>query len=142
MRWVVLLLLLSAPLQGQTLTHYPRVTGVSSVTIVETFLFFDLDPLVPQQEFRDWWAEVEACSGVQKPFDGIAWYVADIIYNYLEEREAWGIYYKSPPEIVILRLQTGLELEDTVKHEILHHLGFMGPAHDESVFDRCLPMEH
>ena len=139
MRWVVLaLLLLWTPLRAQTLINYPRVTSVSSVTIVEEFLYFDLLPLAPQQNFRDWWDEVEACSGVRKPFDGVTWYVADVIYNFDERREAFGIYYESPPEIVIAHHRSMPELEDTVKHEILHHLGFMGPDHNEAVFNRCL----
>lgn len=140
MRWVVLvLLLIAAPLQAQSLRDFPRVSSVSSVTVVEEFLYFDLDALLPQPEFQKWWAEMESCTGIVKPFGGVAWYVADIIYDYIQRREAWGIYYSVPPEIVIVRHQSKLELEDTVKHEILHHFGFRGPNHDEAVFAQCLP---
>lgn len=138
MRWVVLLLF-AAPLQAQSIREFPRVTGVSSVTIVETFLYFDLDPIFPKAVFREWWAEMEACAGIEKPYDEIAWYVADIIYNIAEEREAWGVYYSPPPEIIFVREQSEIGLEDTIKHEILHHLGFMDAAHNQTVFDRCLP---
>lgn len=139
MRWVVLLFLFATPLQAQeSLREYPRVDGVSSVTVVETFLFFDLDGLTPQPEFRVWWAEVEECTGLTKPFDEIGWYVADIIYN-ISGWEAWGIWYADPPEIVVVRAQTVEFLEDTVKHEALHHL-VNESDHTESEFAHCIPM--
>ena len=141
MRWAVLALLLSLPLQAQSVKTFPRVKSVSSVTIVEVFLYFNLEPVIPQPVFRKWWVEMEKCTGSEKPFDDISWYVADVIYNIAVSREAWGIYYREPAEIIIVRNLTRTRLENTAKHEMLHHLQ---GGHDPVMFDKGLPfgLEH
>ena len=139
MKWLVLLLLF-VPLNvgAQSVSDFPRITGVSAVTVVGPFIFFDLDPVIPQTPFREWWAEMEVCTGIQKPFDDIQWFVADAIYNIVRLAEAWGIYYFSPPEIVVVRNMTLEQIEQTVKHEALHHLLALR-GHDNDTFARCLP---
>ncbi len=142
MKWLWVLLV-PLNLGAQSVTDFPRIASVSSVTVVGPFLYFDLDPVIPQQPFRDWWAEMEGCTGIRKAFDALRWFVADGIYNAAEWFTAWGIYYPDPPEIVVVRNQNVVRLEDTVKHEILHHL-IQNSDHDEETFVRCLsgPPEH
>ena len=144
MRWLlVILLLIPLNANSQSVADFPRIASVSTVTLVGPFLFFDLEHVIPQPPFRQWWAEMEACTGIRKPFDGVEWYVADLIFNAVNRFTAWGIYYASPPEIVLVRDQTLPQLEDTVKHETLHHL-VENTDHEEEAFVRCLaePPEH
>ena len=139
--WVVLALsLFSVPLQAQGIKDFPRVHGVSSVTIGAPFLYFNLEPVVPQEKFRDWWQEMEQCAGVKKAFDEVAWYVADVIYSFAQNQGAWGIYYHTPPEIIIVRNRSEARIENTAKHEILHHL--LRDNHDGVTFLRCVPKEN
>ncbi len=125
---------------SQSITEFPRVNSVSSVTIVEEVLYFNLEPVVPQQPFRDWWKEMETCTRIQKSFDDVRWFVANVILDVVEGPMLmiWGIYYNTPPEIIVVRNQTLAALEDTVKHETLHHL-LWGTDHEEEVFAHCLP---
>ena len=135
-RLVLVLLLLWAPLQAQSVKSFPRIRSVSSVTIVEDFLYFNLEPVIPQSVFRKWWVEMEKCTGSEKSFNDISWYVANVIYNVAVRKRAWGIYYRKPPEIIIVSNLTRARLENTAKHEMLHHLQ---GGHDEKTFNRCLP---
>ena len=142
MRWLGVLVLLFVPvnLDGQSVADFPRVNSVSSVTIVEEVLYFNLEPVVPQQPFRNWWKEMETCTGIQKSFDDVRWFVANVIFDVVEGPGLmiWGSYYNTPPEIIVVRNQTLAALEDTVKHETLHHL-LWGTDHEEEVFAHCLP---
>ena len=138
MRWVVLALLFSMPLRAQSIGDFPIIKNVSSVTVVGYTLIFDLAPARPPPIFKVWWAEMESCTGKQGDFDTIKWYQAAQVVNPLEELSYWGVYFREPPEIVILRNITPERLENTVKHEMLHHLLF--GDHDEIVFNECLPL--
>jgi hypothetical protein len=133
-----LLLFLPLGVGAQSVLEFPKVRNVSSVTVIGPVLFFDLDGIVPQQAFRTWWEEVEICTAVQRPFDAVKWYVTGTILNVVTMRSAWGLYYPTPPEIVVVRDQTPERIEQTVKHEVLHHLlGVQG--HKNQAFKRCLP---
>ena len=139
--WFLLLLVaLVAPVpshsSAQSVMEFPRVPSVSSVTVIGPFLYFDLEPVIPQQVFRQWWAEMEACTEVQKPFDDLKWFLSDSVFNLMRGTQAWGIYYFNPPEIVLTRGQTAAQLERTVKHEVLHHLMRL-IQHDNAIFNRC-----
>jgi len=138
MRWLVLLFLFPVSLGGQSVADFPRINSVSSVTVVEEMLFFNLSRVAPKPSFRDWWKEMEECTRISKPMGGIGWFVADAIYDATENGYSWGLYYFNPPEIIIIRNQTLEQLEDTVKHEILHHL-IRNDVHEEKTFVRCLP---
>ena len=140
MRWIGFLFLL-LPLNsvgGQSVDSYPRINSVSSVTIVDNFLYFNLSRVIPQDSFATWWAEMEACTKIRKPFEGMSWWVATGLYNVAEKFSAWGVYYPVPPEIVVVQNQKLPQLEHTVKHEILHHL-IQNTDHQEETFVRCLP---
>ena len=139
MRWVVLALLLSAPLQAQSIGDFPAIRSVSRVTLVGYYLFFDLSPIQPPPEFQVWWAEMEGCTGIQSDFDAIAWYQATQIVNPSRDEAYWGIYFPNPPEIAVLRNVPASRMENTAKHEILHHLIKDG-GHNEKAFNRCLPL--
>ena len=137
---VLALFLFSAPLRAQGVKDFPRVNGVSSVTIGTPFLYFNLEPVNPQVKFREWWIQMEKCAGVRRPFDEVAWYVADVIYGFAKNQGAWGVYYHTPPEIIIVRNRSEARIENTAKHEILHHL--LSGTHDGATFLRCLPKEN
>ena len=144
MKWLwLLLLLIPVNISSQSVADFPRVNSVSSVTVVESFLYFNLEPVIPQQEFRDWWGEMETCTEIAKPYEDIRWFVADIIFDIETQRTAWGIYYALPSEIILTRNQTLERIERTVKHEILHHL-IQNTDHEEKTFVRCLaePPDH
>ena len=138
MRWLVLLFLFWTPLQAQSVKDFPIINGVSQVTLVGYTLLFDLSPITPHPDFRIWWAEMEECTGVHGDFDVIKWYQASQVINPLEGMAYWGVYFKDPPEIVLLRGMALERFENTVKHEMLHHLMFGN--HNENLFNRCLPL--
>lgn len=140
--WVVAVgVLLVAPLatRGQSVTEFPRYTAVHDVTVIGTMLFFDLEPIIPQQDIKRWWKEMEVCTGITRSFDGVDWYVADVILDLRAQQTNFGLYYYRPPEIILLRGQTPEQIENTVKHEVLHHLiNDFEVTHDEEQFTRCL----
>ena len=140
MKRFLLLLAMFIPMNtgAQSVSDFPQIQSIGTVTITGQFLYFDLDPVIPQAQFRSWWAEMEECTGISKPYDEIRWHVADAIWNIIDGFSAWGMYYLVPAEIIIVRNQTLEQLEHTVKHETLHHL-VQNTDHDEETFVRCLP---
>ena len=142
MRWLGLLMLMCftpVNLDGQSVADFPEIPSVSDITVVDEMLYFNLagiDPLPPP--FQVWWAEMETCTGIHKPFGGIKWFVATAIYDASRHAYLWGLYYFDPPEIILTRNMTRLRLEDTVKHEALHHL-LGGTDHATEAFAHCLP---
>ena len=138
MRWVILALLLSAPLKAQDLTDFPTVRSVSSVTLINYLLLFDLAPVTPHPSFRIWWAEMEECTGSQGDFEAMSWYLASQIAHPGKGLSYWGVHFSDLVAIVALRGMTNERLENTIKHEIIHHL-ILDPEHRELAFTNCLP---
>ena len=139
MRWVILALLLSAPLKAQDLKDFPVVRSVSSVTLVGFLLLFDLAPVNPPPSFRVWWSEMEECTGYQGNYDAMKWFLASQIAHPGKGESYWGVHFSDLGTIAVLRGLSDERLENTVKHEIIHHL-ILDPEHRELAFTNCLPV--
>ena len=143
MRWLLVLFLFAAPLQAQeqSLKDFPSFTGVSRVTLVGYTLIFDLTKMDPLPVFRQWWVETEECTGLRGDFDSVrGWYKANWMVNPLKSEAYRGIYFTNLFEIVVQSNLSSERFENTVKHEILHHL-ISVPGHDETAFVQCLPLD-
>ncbi len=106
------------------------------------FMFVNLKRVQPPPVFRDWWVELEDCTGMEGDFDAMGWYFADRIYKWGEA--VLAIYFETPPEVIIQRNRPPEQLEDIVKHEALHHF-LAAPGRDQhifGVFTHCLPLEY
>jgi hypothetical protein len=140
MRWLILAALLAAPpASAQSSTDFPRIPSVTSVTVVGPVLLFNLTGLRTSDTFRRWWAETEECTGISRSFEEVHWYKASVLINVRTGNAFWGLYFSEYAEIVLEDGQSPDRLENTVKHEILHHL-INDTNHTEAVFTRCLPM--
>ena len=140
----LLLCALSTPLEGQSVLEFPRWRSVSTVTVVPTIsgavIYLDLEPVIPEPMFRDWWAEMEACVGIQAPYDSTTWFLADAILNVYPQPPVTtsdGHHWSYPPEIILLRGLTILQTEEVAKHEILHELLGNNTIHRDSLFLAC-----
>lgn len=89
-------------------------------------------PFTPPAEYADWWAETEACSGLDGDMDRVAWYTATSITG--DGKIASGRW--SPPHDVVLVL--GYEDDGMiVRHEMLHDLLGGDPDHTASAWEAC-----
>lgn len=77
----------------------------------------------PPEQYRTWWAETEACSGLQGSFEQIKWFVVpDSLTFSTNTGEKVGLWTESSAgtRIIIAGAYSGHEL--VVRHEMLHAL--------------------
>jgi hypothetical protein len=74
-------------------------------------------PFDPPAVYRQWFIELEACSGQHRDFDSIRWYTEPSIVRDGIER---GGLWRSPNTIVIRTDRTSLKL--LIQHEEMHYL--------------------
>lgn len=86
----------------------------------------------PPVVYRTWWQEVEGCVGIEDDFDGVRWFVGDMVR--LDGRDAYGVW-AAPNTIYLKRFYT--TSAPAVKHEMLHQLTRGGLAHSAPAFTRC-----
>lgn len=90
-------------------------------------------PLTVQPEYPRLWQEVQQCSGLQKKWGGIKFYVIDMDVVGLPAHDIWFAAYWNQPDNSITFLQRYVHDERTIKHEMLHSLiGHSG--HPDSLF--------
>lgn len=93
-------------------------------------------PYEPLPIYRQWWAEMEACSGLHGRLDRVAWsYYPDTLAVVFET--PWGktdgIY--SHPDEAIMVVRGVIDKRRVIAHEMLHALRHAG-GHPP-VFARC-----
>jgi len=86
----------------------------------------------PPLQARQWFSELEACSGLAGDFDQIVWFVADQPVQ--RDNGITVGEWDSPNRIVLAR--AWYESEDAVKHEMLHFL-LQHTGHPDPPFGTC-----
>jgi len=122
----------------RSLAYY---TVYTDVVIVPPLVYVGFRKVEPPSKYRTWWNEIRDCSSLSGDYDVLRWYTAHNITDLSRlDNFIWGVYYEVPPEIVLMERQSPPQLEDTVKHELLHHLlawnGF-STSHSHPSFASC-----
>ncbi len=101
--------------------------GPESVGVIERYS--------PPEVYRTWWAEVEACSGLQGDFDRVRWYVKGQSGQFRYRGAYVFAYWWPSHEIVIAGGQVANDM--VVRHEMLHDLLGSGEHSPEYFVSRC-----
>lgn len=121
-----------------TVLDLPTIQGAQSVSFSMYHLFADLKPEDPPQSYRDWWAEIAECAGINRPFGDVRWRSSTAIFSFSPLQKVYGVYYDVSLEIVLLRTLSPQLRKHVVKHEILHHLvGYPDLNHEHEAWGRC-----
>lgn len=90
----------------------------------------------PYAEYTMWWAEVEACSGLQAPMGRVRWYYVPNRTLFFEYRgESLSGLWFADHRIVLSESMRGHD--QVVRHEMLHDLIGI-PGHPSNYFiERC-----
>lgn len=89
---------------------------LSSLAVVSCAIPFDGTPYAITETSRRWWAEVEDCTGLRAPIEGVNIQVSETL---LMERNRIGEFF--PPNYITV--QAGYEAAPLVlKHEAFHYL--------------------
>jgi hypothetical protein len=79
--------------------------------------------MTPPAEYREWWSETEACSGLQGTFEQIQWYIVPDSMSFTTETgEKVGLWSESSAGTRIIIAGAYAEHELVVRHEMLHAL--------------------
>lgn len=122
------------------------VTRVSFLSIVVGFTSACIDAFAPEMvpaaerfeppaQYREWWAQVEVCSGRYSPFSRVRWYRVPGAFTFKVGGEDYLGFWWPSHDIVL----AGARVNDafTVRHEMLHDLLRSG-GHPALYFeDRC-----
>ena len=73
----------------------------------------------PVEGWREWYAELEECAGIFRPYDAIVWVWADTII--FDGRRVIGLW-KRPRTVYILATLPPDRIIGVAKHETLHYL--------------------
>ena len=97
------------------------LTGCPAWLVTGPVQVHEGERFVPPGEYVQWWAEVEACSGLHGNIGRVKWYVVkgrDSFWN--DGVEVWGLWSQKDHSIY---LAEGQMMEAwVVKHEMLHEL--------------------
>lgn len=91
----------------------------------------------PPEEYRAWWAQMEACAGYQKDFDAVRWYTVPGNPTFISHDGHVVLGTSMPHQIWIAESLTGYKR--LVQHEMLHVLlPWVGGVPDHPpAFQRC-----
>lgn len=108
--------------------------GCSLLTAPEIDWFRDARPYVPEPVVREWWAQVEACSGLRGDYNRVSWFERD---NLTHESNRMGVTLgRADPLGYRVVMLVGHRLDQLrVSHEMLHLLN--GPGHGDVFRVKC-----
>lgn len=75
----------------------------------------------PPTIYRDWWAETQACSGLDAPLDRISWFVVPDQDTFEYEGRRFDAHWWSMYHWIVLA-EAHMQDAATVRHEMLHDL--------------------
>lgn len=98
----------------------------------------DARPFTPEPIYREWWSQMEACSGLSKSYESVSWYVVpgeDPFVAPSLGKQVLGYWQRRGNRIVLLEyVPSRTEL---VRHEMLHALLQRGDHPRAYFVDRC-----
>ncbi len=94
---------------------------------------WDVIPLHPPKQYRAHWQKMEECSGLQRSFDAVRWYVA---FGELKIYGKWAgaLAWWSTDQIVVQA--AFIDVDYILEHEILHLLVHQS-GHPSPPFEKC-----
>lgn len=93
----------------------------------------------PPPQYRQWWAEVEDCSGLAGSFESVRWYVVTSRGFMLEGLPSPTAAFALPSTRSIYLASRFATRTDVIKHESLHLL-LAEPGHPVPPFGVCAPV--
>ena len=119
----------------QRMTRLVAVTGLLSAVAGCDGLLLDVrdrELFEPLPVYREWWEQLQRCTGLTGPFDTIEWWTGEAIA--VDGRDKVGLWLA--PNTIILE-SFYVTSEPAVKHEMLHHLTNGEMPHSAPEFTRC-----
>jgi hypothetical protein len=95
-------------------------------------------PFTPEDVYREWWSQIERCSGLTRRFEAVSWYVVPGEDPFMApgvDQPVIGYWTLGGNRIVLLEWVPNRSA--LVRHEVLHAL-LQRPDHPSKYFvDRC-----
>jgi predicted small lipoprotein YifL len=115
-------------------------TGCGSIIGPEYTLPPDAVPVAPGESYALWYAQAEACAGVDGDFAAVRWFEVPGERWWDPLRQQYAIAtWRHPHDIYITT--ANLDDEYVVKHEVIHDL-LQGGASNDSRFGECSHITH
>jgi hypothetical protein len=92
--------------------------------------------MIPPAAYDQWWAMVEDCSGIRKPFAAVSWYSAPPGSLRTKQDPTTGAYWSAKSNRIVLD-STFLLRGGLVRHEMLHSILGQGTHPRDAFLGRC-----